>query len=61
MNPISIALQGVGFGAQAVAVQGFIPASQDPYSAIVPQFIRRKEPTRKPREEDEALLLATIL
>ena len=61
MNPISIALQGIGFGAQAVSLQGFVPVANDPYSAIVPQFIRRKDTPRKPREEDEALLLSTIL
>lgn len=58
MNPLAIALQGIGYGALLVAVQGFAPADTQVeapryYSASTDamQALRRQQ-----LEEDEVIL-----
>lgn len=62
MNPLAIALQGIGYGALLVAVQGFAPVPQTATAAPEPpkyysasldamQALRRQQ-----LEEDEVIL-----
>lgn len=59
MNPLGIALQGIGFATLLVAVQGFAPSTQtiaEPpryYSASLDAIAAQR---RQQLEEDEAIL-----
>ena len=64
LNPRAIALQGIGFGALLVAVQGFAPAQQ---TAVVPEppkyyaaSIDSVQALRRQQLEEDEVILAVI-
>lgn len=73
MNPLAIAIQGLGFDAALVAVQGFMMAVVEEIKALESAAgggLRTRRKVRRatlgwlentPLEEDEALLLACLL
>jgi len=60
MNPIAIALQGIGYGALLVAVQGFLPP--EPVLPWAPNFYGSgaAQDLRKQQLEEDEIILAVI-
>lgn len=57
LTPLAVALQGVGYGPQPLALQGFYETA----GAVPQPFYRnRVKVIRKKRENDEALLLLIL-
>ena len=73
MNPLAIAVQGLGFGAALVAVQGLLAVIAEEVRAVESAAggglrVRRKArrvslawPADHPVDDDEAVLLAGLL
>jgi hypothetical protein len=60
LDPRALAALGIGYGAALVARLGIWPAeSTQPAGGFVPLPLR--EPKRRPKEEEEAFLLAVLL
>ena len=59
LDPRAIATLGIGFGADLLAKIGLWPVAE-PDQPNLTGWSRRREP-RKPREEEEAFLIAVLL
>ena len=67
MNPLAIALQGIGFGPRATAVQGFVelevrPEDQIEFTRLRPsrRLKKKKEVEKVRRDTDDDVLFAIL-